>query len=84
MSERKPKWDLLSEERKRECINKIISFFENQRNETIGVVAAQEVLDFFIEAIAEDVYNKAIDDAKKLVTERFENIEVDLDLLFNK
>lgn len=84
MENRKSKWDLLSDDRKKECIAEIVAFFQNNRNETIGVIAAQEVFDFFMEEVAEDIYNKAIDDAKKAVKLNFENLEVDLNLLFNK
>ncbi len=84
MENRKSKWDLLSDDRKKECIAEIVAFFQNNRNETIGVIAAQEVFDFFMEEVAEDIYNKAIDDAKTAVKLNFENLEVDLDLLFNK
>lgn len=84
MENRKSKWDLLSDERKKECLEEIITFFQSTRNEAVGVIAAQELFDFFMEAVAENIYNKAIDDAKKAVKMNLENLEVDLDLLFNK
>ena len=56
----------------------------DHRHSIIGMVAAGEVLDFFLQALAEDVYNKAISDTKGVVKKNFENLDVDLDLLFSK
>lgn len=41
MKKRKPIWDVLSEEKKEVAIEAIISFFENERGEQLGVIAAE-------------------------------------------
>ena len=51
MPKRKPKWDMLTKERKRECLQKIITFFHDERSEEIGLIAAESVLDFFMEEV---------------------------------
>jgi len=78
------KWDILTDERKAQLVDEIITFFKTKRNEQIGMVAAGEILDFFLQALVEDVYNKAISDTKGVVKKNFENLDVDLDLLFSK
>jgi len=84
MNKIKRKWDILIDERKAQVIDETITFFKTKRNEQIGMVAAGEVLDFFLQALVEDVYGKAINDAKIVVKKNCENLDVDLDLLFSK
>ncbi len=74
--------DLLSKERRQTLIKEIITYFKVEREEEIGVIAAEEVLDFFVEGLGKDLYNKGITDAKASVKNCMENMEVDLDLLF--
>lgn len=75
--------DLLGKERRQTLIKEIITYFKVEREEEIGVIAAEEVLDFFMEGLGKDLYNKGLKDAKALVKNSMENMEVDLDLLFN-
>jgi uncharacterized protein (DUF2164 family) len=42
---------------------------------------AQEVLDFFLQIMGEEIYKKAIKDCKKLLKERLEDLEVELEIL---
>ena len=78
------KWDLLTAEQRAASIKKIIGFFEEEREEKIGVVAAEKLLDVFLSALAENIYNKAIDDAKALAKKRSEDFELDLLILQGK
>jgi uncharacterized protein (DUF2164 family) len=74
----------ISEESRAKCINEIVTFFKNERDEDIGIIAAGQVLDFFLQAIGEDIYKKAVGDCKKLIREKLEDLEVDLDILSPK
>ena len=65
--QKKNKFDFDSEEKRQQYLNKIISYFQTERNEVIGVVAAQKILDFFLETMGEEVYKKALTDAQKLL-----------------
>ncbi|MDD5464415.1 MAG: DUF2164 domain-containing protein [Candidatus Moranbacteria bacterium] len=80
----KKKWDLLSKEKREGAIKRIIAYFKNQKDQEIGILAAEELLDFFLEELVEDIYNKAVDDSKKAIKQNFDNLEIDLDLLMNK
>ncbi|MEK7673293.1 MAG: DUF2164 family protein [Patescibacteria group bacterium] len=84
MSDIKRKWDLLSEEKRKTIIDEIVTFFNQERGETIGVIAAEDILDFFLQNAAQDIYNKGVEDAKKLLKKRFDDLEMDLDLLLDK
>ena len=48
------------------------------------MLAAEEILDFFQEALSKDIYNRAIEDAKMTIRQNAENLEIDIDLLKNK
>ncbi|MFZ2190139.1 MAG: DUF2164 domain-containing protein [Candidatus Magasanikiibacteriota bacterium] len=84
MTEITHKWDLLPKEKKKNCLEEIITFFREERNEELGVIAAEDILDFFLENIGTDIYNKGVDDAKETVKKRFDDLELDLELLLNK
>lgn len=80
----KRKWDLLSDQRKDALIHEIITYFRDERDQEIGILAAEEVLDFFLDTLGPDIYTRALSDARSAVARGFENIEVDLDLLLGK
>jgi len=84
MKEIKRKWDLLPKAKRKSLIEEIITFFKQERDEKLGVIAAEDILDFFLQNMAEDIYNKGVEDSKELLKKRFEDLEVDLDLLLNK
>lgn len=48
---------LIPKEQEQRCLDAIIGFFQHERDEEIGVIAAQEVLDFFSDHLAPVVYN---------------------------
>lgn len=80
----KRKWDILSKERRESLIREIVSYFKTEKDQEIGILAAEDILDFFLEALHKDIYNKAIEEAKITVKQSLENLDIDLDLLFNK
>jgi len=84
MKEVKRKLDLLSKEKRKSCIEEIITFFEQKRDEKIGIIAAENILDFFLQSTGEEIYNKGVIDSKRLLKERFDDLEIDLELLLNK
>lgn len=77
------KWDLLPKDKKESCIKEMIDFFNNERDEEIGIIAAENILDFFLQEIGKEIYNKGVKDAKETLKKRFEDLDVDLDLLMN-
>ncbi len=84
MSKVKRKWDLLPEGRRRACAEEIITFFEKERDEEIGVIAAEEILDFFLQNVGNHIYNKGIEDSRGTFNKKFIDAEIDLDLLIKK
>ncbi|MBP9770624.1 DUF2164 family protein [Candidatus Gracilibacteria bacterium] len=84
MSIIKRKWDILRKDRRAALIKAVITYFKEEKEKEIGMIEAEEILDFFLETLTPDIYNKAIDDAKNTVRQNHENMEIDLDLLLNK
>ena len=83
MSEIKRKWDLLDEAQKKPCIDELIRYFEIERGEQIGVIAAQNVLDCFLEVAGKELYNMGVKDAQKGVQQKVEDLQFELDSLLD-
>ena len=84
MNDIKRKWDLIPKEKRESCLKEIITFFKTERDEEIGVIAAEDILNFFLENIGTDIYNKGVAEAKETLKKRFDDLELDLELLLNK
>jgi len=77
-------WDLISDEKRRKIITDIIRYFECERGEKIGVVAAEEILDFMLQAFGSELYNKGVEDSFNFLKERFNNLELDVNAILKK
>ncbi len=84
MTNIKRSWDILDEKEKANAIDEIISFFRNERDEEIGVIAAGNILDIFLEKVGMQLYNKGVDDTKEFLKKRFEENEIDLEATLKK
>jgi uncharacterized protein (DUF2164 family) len=65
-------WDMLTEKDRDRCIKEIIAYFLDERGETIGMIAAENLLDFLLQSVGPGIYNKAIEDAKTLFKKQLE------------
>ncbi|HBK35130.1 hypothetical protein A2239_03705 [Candidatus Uhrbacteria bacterium RIFOXYA2_FULL_40_9] len=81
MEKRKPLWDILSENRKKKCLDRIVAYFLDERNENVGLIVAEDLLDVVIEGVFSDIYNKGVLDAEKVIKEKNADIESELNLL---
>lgn len=68
----------LSREEKEMLVERVREYFENERSEEIGHLAAESILDFMMKELTPFVYNQAIFDARRIVAERMTSIEDDL------
>lgn len=73
--------DCFSKETERQHIQEIITYFHDEYNQEIGVIAAEQILDFFQQSMGKDIYNKAIDDTKKLFKKQLESFDIELEVL---
>jgi uncharacterized protein (DUF2164 family) len=56
-------------------LNKIQSYFESERSEEIGELAAESLLDFMMKQLGPIIYNQAIRDARTVIMQQMERIE---------
>jgi len=75
------KWDVASKELQDKCIAEVIARVEEIRDNSVGLIAAQDIIDIVTENLGPEIYNEAIRDAKKLLEDRMNDIETELDLL---
>lgn len=75
----KRSWDHLSTEEKEHLKEDLILFFENERDEKIGVIAAEEIVNFFLVHAGGKIYNQGIRDAQKALDQRMDELRYDLD-----
>ncbi|MFF2482797.1 DUF2164 domain-containing protein [Paenibacillus sp. NPDC058071] len=68
----------LQREQKEALIESVQHYFETERSETIGSIAAEQLLDYMIQELGPHIYNHAIKDARKTVSERLQSVEDDL------
>lgn len=83
MTNIKRKGDRLSDEKRRQAISELIRFFENERDEEIGRVAAEQLLNFFLDTVGPAIYNSGIEDAKSALASRVDELNYDLDELMD-
>lgn len=77
-------FEFASDEKKNAYLKEIIGYFQDERNEEIGFIAAESVLDFFLETLGKQIYNKALGDAQKLSREKMEELNAEFDFIINK
>ena len=84
MTKIKRSWDLLPKEQKRLAVKEIIDFFGNERGEEIGVIAAESILDMFLQKVGLDLYNKGVEDSKNFIKGYLGEIDLEIDIALKK
>ncbi|MCX7709909.1 MAG: DUF2164 domain-containing protein [Clostridia bacterium] len=64
----------LSKEQKKKAIQDIQEYFARERDEDLGDLAAEIILDFITEKIGSYYYNQAIADVQKYMNEKVEDL----------
>lgn len=59
---------------KKQAVQEIKKYFSSERDEEMGDLSAELVLDFFLEEIGPYVYNQAIKDAHSYIDEKVEDM----------
>ena len=68
----------MSLEEKVKIMDRIKTYFDEERSEAIGDLAAEHLLDFMARELGPYMYNRAIYDARQVVSERFGQLDEDL------
>lgn len=65
---------VLSKDKKKQMIEDIKEYFLEEREEEIGDLAASMVLDFVINKLAPEFYNKGIEDSYRYMSDKIEDL----------
>ncbi|XEC93074.1 DUF2164 domain-containing protein [Paenibacillus tarimensis] len=68
----------LPREQKEILIGRVQNYFETERSEAIGTIAAEQMIDFMIAELGPFLYNHAVTDARRLIAERLMAVEDEL------
>lgn len=72
----------ITKEDKKKLIEEIQYYFEQEREEKIGIIAAEKILEFFLEILGKRIYNKTLDDTKKWFNKSLNDLESDFYALY--
>lgn len=64
----------LNKEKKDYMIATIKEYFLKEREEDLGDLAANLILDFFIDKLAPEIYNQGIEDSYKYMSQKIQDI----------
>lgn len=64
----------LSEENKEAMRSKIVEYFWEERDEDLGELASQLILDFFLEELAPSVYNQGVEDSYAYTMDKLQDL----------
>lgn len=80
----KRNWDVLSDDMRKRSVDEIIEFFKSEKDETIGIIFAENILDHFLQTVGLHIYNRGVDDSIAHLRDRFEDIKIDMETLLKK
>lgn len=64
----------ISKETREDMISSIKNYFEKEKDEELGDLAAGFILDFIIEELASEFYNQGVNDSYKFMSVRCEDL----------
>jgi uncharacterized protein (DUF2164 family) len=67
----------LSDERHGDLLGKLSAFYLEIFDETLSEYQAERLLDFFIRKLGPEVYNQAIQDSRKFMLEKLEDLDAE-------
>lgn len=76
----KRKWQTDNDQLNQKCIDEVITRID-EIEDSVGVIAAQEIIDIVLENLAPEIYNKGVADAKKAIDTKVEDLNFELDSL---
>lgn len=68
----------IPKEQKQTVIHNIQSYFDDELSQTIGELAAENLLDFMLKQLGPTIYNQAIRDARAVVMQQMERVDEEI------
>ncbi|WP_379968061.1 DUF2164 domain-containing protein [Ectobacillus sp. sgz5001026] len=68
----------MPKEERQQMVTNLQNYFQEKQWSEIGNLEAEQLLSFIMDDVSPYIYNAALQDARKLIIERMENVEEDL------
>ncbi|MGZ9584721.1 DUF2164 domain-containing protein [Paenibacillus marinisediminis] len=68
----------LTKEQREQMVQAVQQYFELERDEVIGELAAEQFMNFMMETVGDLAYNQALKDTRAMLADRFMAIEDEL------
>ncbi|UHA72774.1 DUF2164 domain-containing protein [Paenibacillus sp. 481] len=68
----------LPREQRQQLVDQVKRYFEQERDEVIGDLAAEQWINYMLELLGPHIYNEALSDTQKLLSERHAALEDEL------
>lgn len=65
----------IPKEQKDDIVSKIQLYFRDERNESLGNLEAEQILNFMLQQLGPLVYNQALSDMRKVIQQQFSSLE---------
>lgn len=65
----------LDDARRKQLLLRLQGFFRSEFEEEMSPFRAEQLLDFFLETLGPQVYNQAVQDARRYMQERLDDLE---------
>ncbi len=76
------KWEIDNKQLNRKCLDEVIARVQDINDpDQVGIIAAQDIIDIVMENLAPVIYNKGVNDSKKLTLAKLSDLESEIDLL---
>ena len=74
------KWDTTNKALEQHCIDQVITRIQEIDDTAhVGIIAAQEIVDLVLEAMAPEIFDKALNDASKILHEKLQEVDYRID-----
>lgn len=67
----------LSEERRKVILGHLTGLYQDEFDETLSGFRAERIVDFFIRTLGPSVYNQAVQDVRKYMQERLDDLDAE-------
>ncbi|NJD19914.1 MAG: DUF2164 domain-containing protein [Gemmatimonadetes bacterium] len=68
----------LDDARREQLIRRLQGFFLKELDEDLSRFRAEQILDFHLDALGPQVYNQAVQDARKFMQERLDDLDAEV------
>ena len=68
----------MSKEARKQAVDSILRYYEENMDEPIGNIAAAALLNFFVAEVGPSIYNQAVLDVQQRLQERLQELDIEV------